>query len=174
MDPHQINRLDKDFYSRGVLDVAPELIGKSLVVFQNKLQKRFLITEVEAYRGEQDLACHASKGRTPRTEIMYQDGGHVYVYLIYGMYWMLNIVTGRLNEPEAILIRGIAGFTGPGRLTRQLNLDGSYYGENLCRSERIWLEDDGLNPSYTCSPRIGIGYAGEPWVSMPWRFLMKP
>ncbi len=168
-----MKRLEKSFYSRDVLEVAPELIGKSLVVLQNNFEKKYLITEVEAYRGEEDMACHANKGRTARTEIMYQTGGYIYVYLIYGMYWMFNIVSGRLNVPQAILIRGIEGFNGPGKLTRYLEIDGSFYGENLCSSPRIWLENEGLNPEYFCLPRIGIDYAGEPWVSMPWRYSIK-
>ena len=96
-----MNRLKRDFFSRDVLEVAPELLGKNLVRKVEGQIEKYLITEVEAYRGEKDLACHASKGRTPRTEIMYHNGGLVYVYLIYGMYWMLNIVTSvnaRLNR----------------------------------------------------------------------------
>jgi DNA-3-methyladenine glycosylase len=165
-------RLDKDFFNRDVLEVAPELIGKSLVVFRNHTYFRYQITEIEAYRGEEDTACHASKGRTRRTEIMYHVGGHVYVYLIYGMYWMLNIVTGKSDQPEAILIRGLNGLSGPGVLTRHLQIDGSYYGENLCNSKRIWIEDFGVKPAFYNTPRIGIKYAGEPWVSIPWRFVM--
>src|SRR5512145_53559 len=95
------SRLDSNFFSRDVLAVAPELVGKVLVrSFENGLVERFIITEVEAYRGAEDLACHASKGRTPRTEVMYHHGGLVYVYLIYGMYWMLNFVTGEPNNPQ--------------------------------------------------------------------------
>ena len=83
-----------DFYTRDVLDVAPELPGKNLVIRLPMDLGRFRVTEVEAYRGAEDRACHAFKGRTPRTEIMFQEGGRLYIYLIYGMYWMLNIVTG--------------------------------------------------------------------------------
>jgi len=89
------DRLSPDFFLRDVLEVAPALIGKLLVrQFDDGRIERYRITEVEAYRGAEDLACHASKGRTPRTEIMFQEGGTVYVYLIYGMYWLLNLVTG--------------------------------------------------------------------------------
>lgn len=96
-------RLTKSFYQRDVLEVAPDLLGKIIVrKFDNYAIQQFKITEVEAYRGMEDLACHAAKGRTNRTEIMFREGGLVYVYLIYGMYWMLNIVTGFENEPAAV------------------------------------------------------------------------
>lgn len=166
-----MSRLNDAFFIRDVLEVAPELLGKNLVVRNKQSLLKYPVTEVEAYRGEEDLACHASKGRTARTEIMYHQGGHVYVYLIYGMYWMLNVVTGPANNPQAILIRGIEGFNGPGKLTKQLSVNGSFYGENLCKSNRIWLEDSTFIFRFRTSPRIGIGYAGEPWVSKPWRFV---
>jgi DNA-3-methyladenine glycosylase len=167
-----MRRLNEDFFTRDVLVVAPDLLGKNLVI-NNKLSlSRYAITEVEAYRGEEDLACHASKGRTSRTEIMYHQGGHIYVYLIYGMYWMLNFVTGEANNPQAILIRGIEGFNGPGKLSKQLAIDKSFYGENLCKSERIWLEYQKPIMDYTTTSRIGIKYAGEPWISKTWRFII--
>lgn len=165
-----MSRLNRSFFTRDVLDVAPELLGKILIVNKNAQELRYIITEVEAYRGEKDLACHASKGRTTRTEIMYHPGGYIYVYLIYGMYWMLNFVTGKAGNPQAVLIRGIDGFNGPGRLTKQLSIDKSFYGENLCESERIWLEYRKPIKDFTATPRIGIEYAGEPWISKPWRF----
>ncbi|HVN56717.1 MAG TPA: DNA-3-methyladenine glycosylase [Bacteroidales bacterium] len=168
------SRLGRDFYIRDVLEVAPGLIGKSLVVrFPGGSYGKFSIIEVEAYRGEEDRACHAFKGRTKRTEIMYAEGGHVYVYFVYGMYWMLNIVTSTVNEPQAILIRGVDGFTGPGRLTRGLGIDGGFYGEDLASSGRIWIENTGENPGYITTPRIGIAYAGAPWTGKPWRFIIK-
>ena len=105
-----MRRLGESFFIRDVLDVAPELLGKILVIKKDSSIIQFPITEVEAYRGEEDLACHASKGRTSRTEIMYHQGGVIYVYLIYGMYWMLNFVTGGANQPQAVLIRGIKEF----------------------------------------------------------------
>lgn len=168
-----MSRLNTNFFIRDVLDVAPELLGKILVVMKDAQEFRYIINEVEAYRGEKDLACHASKGRTARTEIMYHLGGHIYVYLIYGMYWMLNFVTGDVGNPQAVLIRGIDGFNGPGKLTKKLSIDSSFYGENLCESERIWLEYQKPLKDFTTTPRIGIGYAGEPWISKPWRFVSK-
>ncbi len=167
-------RLTADFFIRDVLDVAPDLIGKRLVrKFDNGTIRKYLITEVEAYRGSEDLACHASKGRTPRTEIMFHEGGHVYVYLIYGMYWMLNVVTGKVNVPQAVLIRGIEGYNGPGKLTKALEINKSFYGQNLLTSESLWIEN-GLNQVlYKTTPRIGIDYSGDTWKNKPWRFLLE-
>ncbi len=165
-------KLGQFFFSRDVLDVAPELLGKVLVRrFDNGKLFTSQITEVEAYRGEEDKACHASKGRTSRTEIMYHPGGSVYVYLIYGMYWMLNIVTGVRNEPQAVLIRGLNGITGPGRITRRLEIGSDFYGESLAGSERLWIEDTGQQVDVQAGPRIGIDYAGEPWKTLPWRYV---
>jgi len=165
-------RLDHSFFIRDVLDVAPELPGKILQFRSNNEVKSYLITEVEAYRGEEDKACHASKGRTARTEIMYHKGGHIYVYLIYGMYWMLNFVTAEEGNPQAVLIRGLENLPGPGKLTKSLGIDKSFYGEDLVSSKRIWVEDHGNSPTISTSARIGIDYAGEPWVSKPWRFYI--
>lgn len=167
-------RLPKSFYQRDVLDVAPDLLGKIIArKFDDHSEQRFIITEVEVYRGMEDLACHASKGKTVRTEVMFREGGLVYVYLIYGMYWMLNIVTGIENEPTAVLIRGVENISGPGRVGKVLQLDKSFYGENLLTSERIWIEDSNREINFETSPRIGIDYAGEPWISKPWRYLLK-
>lgn len=162
----------RDFYIRDVLDVAPALLGKNLVLFSsgNELSK-FMITEVEAYRGMEDKACHASKGRTPRTEIMFHEGGRLYMYFIYGMYWMLNIVTEKENVPQAVLIRGLENLSGPGKLTRTLGLDKSFYGEDLTSSDRIWIEETCRKPVIRTSPRIGVDYAGD-WKDKLWRFYI--
>jgi DNA-3-methyladenine glycosylase len=164
------SKLPLDFFSRDVLVVAPELLGKLLVrKFDDGRTERFRITEVEAYRGEEDKACHAHKGRTRRTEVMYHKGGKVYVYLIYGMYWMLNLVTGKESEPQAALIRGLENISGPGRVGKALQLNAGFYGETLL-SERIWLENAALVLPYKTTPRIGIDYAAE-WKEKKWRFL---
>jgi len=168
------DRLPNSFFQCDVLEIAPKLLGKTLVRrFVNGQTSRYIITETEAYSGNGDLACHASKGKTARTEVMFRDGGLVYVYLIYGMYWMLNIVTGKENDAAAVLIRGVEGISGPGRVGKALQLDRSFYGENLLKSERIWIEDTNAAIIFTSSPRVGIDYAGEPWVSKPWRFMLK-
>jgi DNA-3-methyladenine glycosylase len=166
-------KLQRDFYIRDVLDVAPEIIGKKMVIrLADGSYGRYLVTEVEAYRGIEDRACHAFKGKTARTEIMFYEGGRLYIYLIYGMYWMLNIVTGEADNPQAVLIRGVETLPGPGKLTKSLGIDKSFYGEDLTSSERIWLEDSGIKPVVKTSPRIGIDYAGEYWASKPWRFYI--
>jgi DNA-3-methyladenine glycosylase len=166
-------RLSRNFYIRDVLDVAPELIGKTLAVTTgNNIIRRFMITETEAYRGTEDLACHACRGKTPRNGIMFGQGGMLYVYFVYGMYWMLNIVTGEKDNPQAALIRGIEGFSGPGKLARELGIDRSFYGEDLTISERIWIEDRVLKPGFKSGPRIGINYAGEIWKNKPWRYYI--
>ncbi len=167
-------KLDYNFYRLDVLKVAPGLIGKYIVrKYEDGQIIRRMITEVEAYRGEEDLGCHASKGRTARTEVMYQPGGVIYVYLIYGMYWMLNFVTGQRNNPQAVLIRGLDGIWGPGKITRELKIDGSFYGASLVDSGNIWIEDDGSSVQYITKTRIGIDYAGETWKNKLWRFILK-
>ena len=167
-------RLDSSFFVRDVLEVAPALIGKLLVRrYDDGSIRKFTIAETEAYRGVEDLACHASKGRTPRTKVMFREGGLVYVYLVYGMYWMLNFVTGQEGEASAVLIRGLDRVNGPGRVGRVLKLDSSFYAEDLETSNRLWVEEDDHAVEYTTYPRVGIHYAGEPWISMPWRYVMK-
>lgn len=167
-------RLTADFFRRDTVTVARELIGKTLVRFFDDGETcRYQITETEAYCGQEDLACHTSKGRTKRTEIMFQEGGKVYVYLIYGMYWLLNFVTEEADNGSAVLIRGIDGFDGPGRLGKELRLDRSFYGEDLSSSTRLWIEDAEPVTNVQTSPRIGIHYAGEPWTSMEWRFRIN-
>jgi DNA-3-methyladenine glycosylase len=166
-------RLQREFYLRDVLQVAPDLVGKIMVVrTEGNLFRRLAVTDVEAYRGSEDRACHASKGRTERTEIMFHEGGHLYVYLIYGMYWMLNVVTGDAENPQAVLIRGVESLSGPGKLTKTLGIDRTFYGEDLTVSGRLWFEDTGFKPQIKSGERIGIDYAGEYWKSKPWRFYL--
>jgi DNA-3-methyladenine glycosylase len=167
------DRLPASFFQREVTQVAPELLGKLLVrKFKNGTIQKYIITETEAYRGRDDKACHAHKGLTKRTEVMFREGGLVYVYLIYGMYWLLNIVTGTENDASAVLIRGLENISGPGRVGKALLLDQSFYGENLLTSKRIWIEDSEEKPQIKAVPRVGIDYAGEPWISVPWRFIV--
>ena len=167
-------RLFKPFFLRDVLVIAPEMIGKNMVVrLNNNTYANYQITEVEAYRGVEDKACHASKGRTARTEVMFHEGGRLYVYLIYGMYWMLNIVTGQQDDPQAILIRGVEKLDGPGKITKATGIDGSYNGEDLDLSERIWFEDSGFAPDVGTGKRIGIEYSGTYWESRLWRYYKR-
>lgn len=166
--------LNKEFFFQDAVSLAQRLLGKTIVrTYNDGSEKYFMITETEAYLGEEDLACHACKGRTPRTEIMYAEGGHIYVYLIYGMYWMLNIVSGPKDHPEAVLIRSLRDVNGPGRVGKTLKLDKSFYGEDLNTSTRIRIEDGPGIETFTCSPRIGIDYAGELWKNKAWRFTVK-
>jgi len=166
-----VQKLTRQFFTRDVLIVAPELIGKILVCRVGEEFVRLRIIETEAYRGAEDLACHACKGRTVRTEAMFHIGGTIYVYLIYGMYWMLNIVTGLENDPQAVLIRGLEGYYGPGRLSRRLQINKSFYDEDVTNSSRIWIEDDGIKTLYKSGKRIGIDYAGQ-WKDKMWRFFL--
>ena len=168
-----MDRLIKNFYQQDAVTVAQKLLGKTLVrIDDNGNVNRYRITETEAYLGEDDLACHASKGRTARTDIMYAKGGCLYVYLIYGMYWMLNIVTGAENSPQAVLIRGIDNIVGSGKVGRVLKIDKSFYGESLLTSNRIWIEDAPERLNIVSATRIGVDYAGEKWKNKLWRFIL--
>jgi DNA-3-methyladenine glycosylase len=167
-------RLPREFFIQDVLDVAPAMIGKNLIVrSRDNCLCSYTVTEVEAYRGREDRACHANKGRTARTEIMFHEGGRLYVYLIYGMYWMLNVVTGCENDPQAVLIRGVESLSGPGKLTRSFGIDSTFYGEDLTISDRIWFEESDIIPLIKTGERIGIDYAGEYWKAKPWRFYLE-
>lgn len=168
------DRIPLSYFRRDVLDVAPSLLGKYLVrCYDNGSVLRYEITETEAYRGGDDLACHASKGKTDRTAIMFEPGGVLYMYLIYGMYWMLNIVTAGKDEPQAVLIRGVRDVNGPGRVSRALSLNKSFYGESLDESKRIWIEDADRERKIISTSRIGIDYAGEYWKNKPWRWVLS-
>jgi len=169
-----MKKLGSEFYCQDAIIVAEKLLGKILVRSgDDGTETRYRITETEAYLGDEDKACHASKGRTRRTEIMYSEGGKVYVYLIYGMYWMLNVVTGPATHPQAVLIRGIDNITGSGKVGRELKMDKSFYGEDLLSSKRIWLEDAPEISNFKTAARVGIDYAGEEWRDKPWRFILK-
>ena len=132
-------KLGYDFYHRPCLQVARDLVGKVLVFGDRKLR----ISETEAYVGEADTACHAHKGKTKRTEVMYMEAGTVYIYLCYGVHWLLNIVTGEVNEPEAVLIRACRDADGPGKLTKRLGITGELNRKNIC-GEELYIEDDGF------------------------------
>lgn len=166
--------LTNDFYEQDVLKVAPSLIGKILVRKLNNGEiVKYKITETEAYRGEEDTACHARFGKTNRTKILYESGGYVYVYLCYGIHYLFNIVTGKINEPQAVLIRGIEGFNGPGKLTKHLEITKTLNEYYICNSNEIWIEDDGKPYEYIQTKRIGIDYATEPYKSINWRYVIK-
>ena len=137
------------------------------------------IIEVEAYVGSEDKACHASKGRTQRTDVMFGPAGVAYVYLIYGMYHCLNVVTEREEFPSAVLIRAIEIdgklIDGPGRLCRALQIDRSLNCADLTIGESLWFEDRGASVkrgNVGAHPRIGVDYAGV-WAQKPWRFRLR-
>ena len=164
-----MTKLPYEFYHRPCLDVARDLVGKVLVHGDLRLR----ITETESYCGESDTACHASKGRTQRTEVMYREAGTIYIYLCYGMHWMLNIVTGEENEPEAVLIRACEGkYNGPGKPTKALGITGQLNRGSISGDE-LWIEDDGFSCGIRELPRVGIGYASEEDQARLWRFQLQ-
>ncbi len=165
--------LSSEFFHRDCLELAPALVGKILVrQLENGDEIRVRITETEAYRGTEDKACHASKGRTPRTEILYRESGVIYVYLCYGMHWLMNVISGEAGQPQGVLFRAGEGFGGPAKLTKRLGVDKSFNGESFCGNQRIWIEDDGKRFKIRTDKRVGIDYAGEEWAAKPWRFIL--
>ena len=172
-DMSKPKKLNEDFYNDSAVNLAPKLLGKLLCRRVDGEIKKIRITETEAYYGEQDTACHAHKGKTERTKIMYRNGGVAYIYLCYGIHYMLNIVTGVEGFPEAVLIRGVEGLIGPGRLTKALKIDNTLNGEDLVSSELLWIEDDGYIPNYDATPRVGINYATEEYKNIQWRFIVN-
>ena len=172
------NILSKRYFNRPTLTVARSLVGKYLVRENGKGTVAGRIVEVEAYVGCEDLACHASKGRTGRTEVLFGPPGMSYVYLIYGMYHMLNVVTERTEFPAAVLIRAIEVdgelIDGPGKLCRLLAIDRSLNRVDLTNRRFLWLEDRGVkvfSKQIGTFPRIGVDYAGV-WAKKPWRFRL--
>jgi DNA-3-methyladenine glycosylase len=169
------NILTQEFFERPVLKVAEDLIGKTIVRKINGKTYRYMITETEAYDGIHDLACHASKGRTKRTEVMFGEAGVWYVYLVYGMHYMINIVTGKKEHPAAVLIRGVKSISGPGRVAKALFADVTFTGKKALPETGLWIE----SPSTPLrvkkifkTPRIGIDYAGPIWSKKLWRFVL--
>ncbi len=165
-------KIDKNIYKLSSIELAPKLLGKILCRSINGKVLKYRITETEAYYSEQDTACHAHKGKTNRTKIMYEEGGVAYIYLCYGMHWMLNIVSGGKDIPQAVLLRSVEGYNGPGKLTKILNITGKLNGENLINSNKIWLEDDNFICKFKSESRIGINYATEEYKNKLWRFIL--
>lgn len=171
-------RLNRDFFRQDAYQLGKNLLGKVL----NFRGKRYRIVETEAYGGITDKAAHSYKGRrTKRTEVMFFDGGHLYVYMIYGMYYLLNIVAAQVDNPEAVLIRGIEPLdvieekmstNGPGKLCRHLGIDKNLNGYDLCSSGDIYIEDHNYPVDIGYSERINIDYAEEDRNRL-WRFFIK-
>lgn len=181
----ETRRLTGNFYGRPALAVAKGLLGKRLVRKIGKKKLTGKIVETEAYIGPRDRASHAFGGRmTPRNKAEYLAGGHIYIYLVYGMYWQLNVSASKEGKPECVLIRALEPeiadlrdqADGPGKLCRWLGLDKSFYGEDLTKSGRIWIEDEGERTAPSrilAAPRIGIDYAGPYWSRRKWRFVLN-
>lgn len=193
-------RLPRGFFVRDTHAVARDLLGKLLVRRWRGSLLAARIYEVESYVGENDRACHAARGLTPRTKIMFGEAGHAYVYLVYGMYHCLNVVTEREGFPAAVLVRGAVVtegarnlsvrtkgvrnllvrvpdtlLNGPGKLCRALYISRAQNGEDLVTSELLFVADDGMRLSPTrivTTPRIGVDYAGED-AKLPWRYVVS-
>ncbi|HEV2949470.1 MAG TPA: DNA-3-methyladenine glycosylase [Gemmataceae bacterium] len=172
-------KLSRAFYERPAIDLAPDLLGKILVHRRGGRKFRARIVETEAYVGVHDLACHASKGRTRRTEIMFGPAGHAYVYLIYGIYPMFNIVASALDDAQAVLIRAAeplddwdADLSGPGKLTRACGITCAQNGADLTGRELFLLDDGASRPTIAVTKRVGVDYAQE-WTHALLRFIDK-
>jgi len=185
-------KLDRSFYDRPTLKVASDLIGKVLVRRLNGRNLAGKIVETEAYIGPSDLACHASRGKTPRTSVMFGPAGVSYVYMIYGVYFCLNAVTEAVGHPAAVLIRAVEPLdniqvmrtlrdnphrdtniaSGPGKLCMAMSIDKSLNAVDLAAG-KLWIEDRSLDVgSIESGPRIGVDYAGE-YKDKPWRFFER-
>jgi DNA-3-methyladenine glycosylase len=184
-------KVPRSFYEQNTLDVARQLLGKYLVRKHPDGTTVGRIVETEAYCGPEDKACHASRGRTPRTEIMFGQAGHAYVYFIYGFHYMLNIVTEGTDFPAAVLIRAVEPVrgmalmkkrrgtqearhlaSGPGKLCEAFAIDRTLNGSDMCGG--VLYVEDHIEPAtkVVTTPRIGVDYAG-PWKHKPWRFLIR-
>ena len=169
----------KMLHTKKTVALARWLLGKVLVRARRGSETAVLITEVEAYHGLRDRAshAHAGRGRTPRNAVMFASGGRWYVYLCYGVHEMLNLVTGPRDHPAAILIRGVEGISGPGRVTRSLGIDRALNNRPAAPSSRLWIEDRGVQVPrrlVCATPRIGVHYAGPMWAGKKWRFNFDP
>ncbi len=167
--------LPQEFFERDTLVVARELLGKYLVRRIRNKENAMMITEVEAYDGFEDKASHAHKGETTRNKPMFGEAGVWYVYLVYGMHEMLNIVTGGKGYPAAILIRGALGAVGPGRLTRLLQITRAQNNKRAVFDSGLWIEDRGVvvfDSQIKKTPRIGVDYAGV-WAKKKYRFVLS-
>jgi DNA-3-methyladenine glycosylase len=190
------NRIGRHFYQQNTLEVSRQLLGKVLVRIDQGRRLAGMITECEAYRGEQDLGCHAKAGLTPRTQVMYGSAGHAYVYFTYGSHWMLNVVTEEQGFPAAVLLRSIAPLEGieviaarragrprpqwtdgPGKLCQALGITKAENGLDMCEPDASLFIETGVeipDKIVTIGPRVGLNSVPEPWKSVPWRFRVSP
>jgi DNA-3-methyladenine glycosylase len=187
-------KIRRNFFTRNTVQVARDLLGTRLVKIENGERIGGIICETEAYRGEEDQGCHAKAGRTARTQVMYGPAGHAYVYFTYGMHWMLNAVCEQEGYPAAVLIRAIwpaegvhlikarrspqpqkYWTNGPGKLCQALAIDGRYNQLDLCAPDGVLFIEQGdpiPDSAVTTGPRVGFNNVPEPWLSMPWRFMV--
>ena len=184
-------KLLRSFYEQRTVDVARQLLGKYLVRKHRDGTTSGRIVETEAYIGPEDKACHASRGRTQRTEIMFGAAGHAYVYFIYGFHYMLNIVTEAVDHPAAVLIRAVEPVeglalmkerrgtkeprnlaSGPGKLCQAFAIDRALNGSDMCGNVLFVRDVEDPVPKVVTTPRIGVDYAGQ-WKNKPWRFLIQ-
>jgi DNA-3-methyladenine glycosylase len=185
--------LPHEWYERPVTELAPALLGRSLVRVTPEGLVVARIVETEAYGGAEDRASHARAGRTRRTEPMFGPAGHAYVYRIYGLHWCLNVVGETDGAAGAVLVRAAEPVTGaalmrarrgrpadrdprlaagPARLCQALAIDGSLDGHDLTLGTHVWVAGEGLAPDepVIAGPRVGVAYAGSDWAARPWRF----
>ncbi|GEN29066.1 DNA-3-methyladenine glycosylase [Halovibrio variabilis] len=185
---HCLAPLGRDFYNRNTLEVARDMLGCWLVREHNGEQMAARIVETEAYCGVEDSACHAHRRRSPRTEAMFGAAGHAYVYLVYGMHWLLNVVTEPDGSPCAVLIRAVEPTAneaamratrqatgkqlsnGPGKLTRALSIDKALYGHDMTQADKLWISAATHDAVIASGPRVGIDYAKPEHRDAPWRF----
>ncbi|MDR9468859.1 DNA-3-methyladenine glycosylase [Marinospirillum sp.] len=186
--------LQRDFYARPSLEVAQDLLGCLLVRQLDSGQTLAArIVDLEAYIGQEDTACHASKGRTPRTEVMFGEPGHAYVYLIYGLHHLLNLVTEEAGQPCGLMLRALEPVhncevmreirpvkgrnlcNGPGKLTRALDVDRQFNRWDLCSGQQLWVapRPAPLTEPVGRGPRVGIDYADQKDREAPWRFWLE-
>ena len=161
-------------YIVDAVTAAKTLLGKWLCRrLDDGTVRKARIVETESYCGEDDTACHAHCGKTARNAPMYEAGGIAYIYLCYGMHNLLNVVTGPKDYPEAVLIRGVEGAIGPGRVTKFMQIDRTLNREPFATSRLLWIEDDGTQPlRFKSTPRIGIAYATKRDQNRKWRFVV--
>ena len=169
--------LDNCFFERDSFQVAEEILGCALL---RKLSDgdviRSIITEVEVYDGFFDKASHAHRGLTKRNQVMFGPAGRAYIYLCYGIHWLFNITTRESGYPAALLIRSVIDCEGPGRLTRYFNINGEQNNQLLNKETGLWIEADcnGCQKNFEKRPRVGINFAGKPWVDKPYRYCLNP
>jgi DNA-3-methyladenine glycosylase len=165
--------LGPGFFERPADIVARDLPGRTLARRLRGKRIALMITETEAYLGPHDLASHSARGRTARTEVMYGPPGTLYVYLVYGLHWMLNVVTGPAGYPAAVLIRRAGDLSGPGKLARALAIDGALNGTQAMPESGLWFENGQGAQPVIAAPRIGVDYAGPRWSARKLRFALR-